>query len=171
MKWIVLLLIIAGVAGYFTKPAESVMRESADAVFSIVDVNDFSEGNYRELAAIVDQARSSVGQSDIRDYVVNTATRVGRPPTPFLANVLTCGIMGTPEYWARKVRDDALRAAFVVVCRRGLQRATETESIADAITAAQADMNLLNIPPFYQYVARGCILLAAVLLDRIKHRD
>ena len=26
----------------------------------------------------------------------------------------------------------------------------------------QNAMNLLNIPPFYQYVARGCILLGAV---------
>jgi L-arabinose transport system permease protein len=34
----------------------------------------------------------------------------------------------------------------------------------------QNAMNLLNIPPFYQYVARGCILLAAVMLDRLKHR-
>jgi len=29
-------------------------------------------------------------------------------------------------------------------------------------------MNLLNVPPFYQYVARGLILLAAVLFDRLK---
>ena len=42
MKWIVLLLIIAGVAGYFTKPAESVMRESADAVLS--DPQNVSQG-------------------------------------------------------------------------------------------------------------------------------
>jgi L-arabinose transport system permease protein len=34
----------------------------------------------------------------------------------------------------------------------------------------QNAMNLLNIPPFYQYVARGCILLGAVMLDRLKHR-
>ncbi len=32
----------------------------------------------------------------------------------------------------------------------------------------QNTMNLLNIPPFYQYVARGLILLAAVLFDRLK---
>jgi L-arabinose transport system permease protein len=31
-------------------------------------------------------------------------------------------------------------------------------------------MNLRNVPPFYQYVASGGILLAAVLLDRIKQR-
>lgn len=34
----------------------------------------------------------------------------------------------------------------------------------------QNAMNLLNIPPFYQYVASGAILLAAVILDRWKRR-
>ncbi|HLF14355.1 MAG TPA: L-arabinose ABC transporter permease AraH [Bacteroidota bacterium] len=34
----------------------------------------------------------------------------------------------------------------------------------------QNAMNLLNIPPFYQYVASGLILLAAVILDRMKRK-
>jgi len=34
----------------------------------------------------------------------------------------------------------------------------------------QNAMNLLNIPPFYQYVASGLILLAAVILDRLRKR-
>lgn len=34
----------------------------------------------------------------------------------------------------------------------------------------QNAMNLLNIPTFYQYVARGVILLAAVLFDQLKRR-
>jgi L-arabinose transport system permease protein len=34
----------------------------------------------------------------------------------------------------------------------------------------QNAMNLLNIPPFYQYVASGMILLAAVILDRIRRK-
>lgn len=42
MKWILLLLVIAGVAGYFTKPEEAVMRERADAVLS--DPQSVSEG-------------------------------------------------------------------------------------------------------------------------------
>ncbi|ANP45224.1 hypothetical protein [Candidatus Viadribacter manganicus] len=42
MKWIVLLLIIAGVAGYFTRPEEAVMREAANAVLS--DPQSVSEG-------------------------------------------------------------------------------------------------------------------------------
>jgi L-arabinose transport system permease protein len=33
----------------------------------------------------------------------------------------------------------------------------------------QNAMNLLNVPTFWQYVARGLILLAAVLLDRWNH--
>lgn len=34
----------------------------------------------------------------------------------------------------------------------------------------QNAMNLLNVPSFYQYVARGAILLAAVLFDQLKRR-
>jgi L-arabinose transport system permease protein len=35
----------------------------------------------------------------------------------------------------------------------------------------QNAMNLLNVPPFYQYVASGVILLIAVLIDRARQRD
>jgi len=35
----------------------------------------------------------------------------------------------------------------------------------------QNAMDLLNVPTFYQYVARGSILLAAVLFDQLKHRN
>jgi L-arabinose transport system permease protein len=34
----------------------------------------------------------------------------------------------------------------------------------------QNAMNLQNVPPFYQYVARGAILLGAVLFDRVRQR-
>ena len=34
----------------------------------------------------------------------------------------------------------------------------------------QNAMNLRNVPPFYQYVARGMILLGAVLFDKLKQR-
>lgn len=42
LRLVLLLLVIAGVAGYFTKPAEPVMREAADAVLS--DPQNISEG-------------------------------------------------------------------------------------------------------------------------------
>jgi hypothetical protein len=50
MKWILLLLVIAGVAGYFTKPEEAVMRERADAVLS--DPQTVSEG-FESLGATI----------------------------------------------------------------------------------------------------------------------
>jgi L-arabinose transport system permease protein len=34
--------------------------------------------------------------------------------------------------------------------------------------AVENSMNLLNINPFYQYLARGTTLLAAVMFDRYK---
>ena len=37
-------------------------------------------------------------------------------------------------------------------------------------TTPENAMNLLNIPPFYQYVASGGILLAAVLFDKLKQQ-
>lgn len=50
MKWIVLLLIIAGVAGYFTKPEEAAMRERADAILG--DPQSVSEG-FESLGATI----------------------------------------------------------------------------------------------------------------------
>jgi hypothetical protein len=50
MKWILLLLVIAGVAGYFTKPDEAVMRERADAVLS--DPQNISQG-FESLGATI----------------------------------------------------------------------------------------------------------------------
>lgn len=50
MKWILLLLVIAGVAGYFTRPQEAVMRERADAVLS--DPQSVSEG-FESLGATI----------------------------------------------------------------------------------------------------------------------
>ena len=53
MKWILLLLIIAGVAGYFTRPDEAVMRERAETVLQ--DPQDISQGFESLGAAIAGQ--------------------------------------------------------------------------------------------------------------------
>ena len=34
MKWLIILIIIAGIAGYFTRPDEAKMREAANAILS-----------------------------------------------------------------------------------------------------------------------------------------
>jgi hypothetical protein len=50
MRWILLLLIIAGVAGYFTKPAEPAMREAAEAMLN--DPQNIVQG-FENLGAAV----------------------------------------------------------------------------------------------------------------------
>lgn len=42
MKWLIVLLILAGIAGYFTRPGEAKLRESANAVLS--NPGNISEG-------------------------------------------------------------------------------------------------------------------------------
>ena len=36
--------------------------------------------------------------------------------------------------------------------------------------AAQNALNLLDVPTFYQYVVRGCILMLAVIVDQLRQR-
>lgn len=62
MRIIILLLIIAGVAGYFTRPDEPTLSARADAV--LTDVNSRSD--------LVDAARSVIGARQFSDYYVVT---------------------------------------------------------------------------------------------------
>lgn len=61
MKWILLLLVIAGIAGYFTRPDEAAMRTSADAVLS--DPQNVTEG-FESLGA------SLAGERAYNNYYV-----------------------------------------------------------------------------------------------------
>lgn len=51
----------------------------------------------------------------------------------------------------------------------GVARVSHVISGVLILGIVQNAMNLLNVPTFWQYVARGLILLAAVLLDRWNH--
>lgn len=77
MKWILLLLVIAGVAGYFTKPEEAVMRESANAVLS--DPQNISQG-FESLGATL------AGDRAYSNYYVAAKYSVTLDGTP----VVTC---------------------------------------------------------------------------------
>lgn len=63
LRIILLLLIIAGVAGFFTRPQEPAMREAADAVLS--DINSGGD--------LVDAAQALIaGDRQFSDYYVVT---------------------------------------------------------------------------------------------------
>ena len=51
----------------------------------------------------------------------------------------------------------------------GVARVSHVISGVLILGIVQNAMNLLSVPTFWQYVARGLILLAAVLLDRWNH--
>lgn len=120
--------------------------ESADTVFGICAVEDFTDGNYRELAELIVRTRATTDQANLKEAVVSAAQRVGRPAPGFVLNVVTCGITGTAEYWARRVRDDALRVRFQGVLSRGLQRAKQAGDVGDAIAGFAADFAEITVP-------------------------
>lgn len=119
------------------------VHENASEVFEIVEPSDFTEGNYRSLASLVDRSRGSVEQRNLPDWISGEVLRTGLVPATFLANILTCGITGTPAYWARKVRADSLRAKYQEVMTRGLQMSKSLEDVDDAIERTRAEMSAL----------------------------
>ena len=72
MKWILLLIVVAGVAGYFTRPEEAVMRERADAVLS--DPQNVTQG-FESLGATIAGERAYSNY-----YVLAEVRRIARWP-------------------------------------------------------------------------------------------
>jgi len=77
MKWLIILIIIAGIAGYFTRPDESKMREAANAVLS--NPGNISQG-VESLGA------SLAGERSYDNYYVGARYRVVLNGDP----VVTC---------------------------------------------------------------------------------
>lgn len=84
MKWILLLLVIAGVAGFFTRPEEPRMAEAAQAVLS--ERAERAIDNI-DLGAIGESAATAMfGQSSYTNYYVAARYMVTRDNAP----VVTC---------------------------------------------------------------------------------
>lgn len=120
-------------------------HDNANEVFAIVEPSNFSEGNYRTLALIIDRGRQQVEQANLADWTRAEVLRSGRVPLQFVVDVLTCGIVGTPSYWANKVRSDALRSQYTIVLNRGLQMAREFEDLSSAIERTRQEMASLPV--------------------------
>jgi len=73
MKWVIIILILAGVGGYFTKPAEADMRAAADAVLN--DPGSISEG-LESIGATI------AGDRSYNDYYVAAKYDVTLDGTP-----------------------------------------------------------------------------------------
>src|SRR5215813_4198427 len=77
MKWLIILIIIAGIAGYFTRPDEDKMREAANAVLS--NPNNISQG-------VEGIGASLAGERSYDNYYVGARYRVILNSNP----VVTC---------------------------------------------------------------------------------
>jgi hypothetical protein len=67
MRWLLLLIVIAGVAAYFTRPAESVMRERAEAVLS--EPSNLREG-FESIGAAIAGERQYANYYVVSKYTV-----------------------------------------------------------------------------------------------------
>jgi L-arabinose transport system permease protein len=85
-----------------------------------------------------------------------------------LASRMTSGQPKTSEGFALEVIAACVLGG--VSLSGGIGTMTGTVVGVMIMGTVQNAMNLLNIPPFYQYVARGLILLGAVLFDQLKQR-
>ena len=77
MKWLIILIIIAGIAGYFTRPTEDKMREAANAVLS--NPSNISQG-------VEGIGASLAGERSYDNYYVGARYRVILNSSP----VVTC---------------------------------------------------------------------------------
>lgn len=68
MRWILLLIVIAGVAGFFTRPDEAKMRESAEALLS--DPQTISEG-FESIGAAIAGNRTYDNYYVVSRYTVS----------------------------------------------------------------------------------------------------
>ena len=122
------------------------VMDSAEEVFSIVTTEDFPDGNYRKLASLIDSARHRVSQRDLADYVRSEVLQRGTIPPSFVIDILTCGITGTPTYWATKVRNDGLRMRLTYVLQRGLNNLAGTQDVPSAIAQVKTEVAALELP-------------------------
>lgn len=91
-----------------------------DEVFSHVTVDDFSPGQYQELAALMH--RGYVEGDLTPQWVKDEAIRLGRPSPTFLATILTMHPTASVAYYATRLRNEAMRRYAVAAGTRLLHK-------------------------------------------------
>jgi len=114
----------------------------AQEAFAMLTVDDFSPGDRRELAAIVERGYLD-GQLNPA-WVKDEAIRLGRPAMNYVVGVTTAGFTGGVGYYAGKVREHSIRRYAHAALTRGLQKVT---SGYDTYAAIDETMNELHAMP------------------------
>lgn len=112
------------------------MWGGAKKLFSIVSVDDFDPGHYQELAAIIERG-SQEYDTELGMYAQQEAIRLGSPPVPFVARVMTANFGGSPQYFGERLREMSIRRAVEAAVTRAQaslgKSSVSTYSIMDTL--------------------------------------
>jgi replicative DNA helicase len=111
-------------------------------VFSLVTVDDFSPGQNRELAAMME--RGLVEEVLSPQWVKDETIRLGRPAANFVAQVLTMTPTASVRYYASQLRNESIRRYAVAAGTRMLDRlnANETDPL-EAVSFMQEELEAM----------------------------
>lgn len=93
------------------------MWGGAKSLFSIITVDDFDPGPYQDLASILERGSMEYGE-ELGMYAQQEAIRLGSPPLPFIAKVLTAGFGGSPQYYGERLREMSIRRSVEAAVTR-----------------------------------------------------
>lgn len=118
------------------------MWGQAQEAFALLTVDDFTPGDRRELAAIIERGYLDGNLSPA--WVKDEAIRLGKPAPNFVVHITTAGFSGSVGYYAAKVRDASVRRYAHGALTRGLQK---LQSGNDVYAAIDDTMNELHAMP------------------------
>jgi hypothetical protein len=96
-----------------------------EEVFSLVTVDDFSPGQYRELAAMME--RGMIEGELSPQWVKDESIRLGKPSAGFVAQVLTMSPTASVRYYAAQLRNESIRRYAVAAGTRMLNLLNSSE--------------------------------------------
>jgi hypothetical protein len=99
----------------------SALWGEANALFSIVSVDDFDPGYRQDLAELIHRGTVEAPDS-LKQFVQDEAQKKGRDFFTFAAGVMTAGFTGTAGYYGTKVREVSRKRSVTKALSRGLDR-------------------------------------------------
>lgn len=118
----------------------------ASEVLSLVGIDDFDPGDRQELFTIIE--RGYLDGTLEPAWVAGEATRLGKPSSGYVANVLSAGFVGgSVSYYANQLREASARRYALRVLESGVHRLSHQESQADDVVSdVQAQLQLMPKP-------------------------
>ena len=106
----------------------------AQEVLALVGLDDFTPGERQDLFAIIE--RGYVEGVLQPAWIADEATRLGRPSSGYVANVLSAGFVGgSVPYYAERLREASARRYALKVLSQGVTRLEHDEAAADEVVS------------------------------------